>query len=158
RTEAQNAETAAAVEQARALVTREGGASASNGLGDRLEQIRSTLAATPDLNSMDEEQRSGLRAQILDAEDRLIAFQESQGTALSPGDQQTIKNAISQLRSVTDYVLTWVIVAVALALGIGTTVGWKRIVVTVGEKIGKTHLTYAQGASAELVAMTTIAG
>ena len=51
---------------------------------------------------------------------------------------------------------TWVKVAVALALGLGTMVGWKRIVVTVGEKIGKEHLTYAQGASAELVAMSTI--
>jgi len=47
-------------------------------------------------------------------------------------------------------------VAVAIALGLGTMVGWKRIVVTVGEKIGKAHLTYAQGASAELVAMITI--
>jgi PiT family inorganic phosphate transporter len=47
-------------------------------------------------------------------------------------------------------------VAVAIALGLGTMVGWKRIVVTIGEKIGKTHLTYAQGASAELVAMATI--
>ena len=46
--------------------------------------------------------------------------------------------------------------AVAIALGLGTMVGWKRIVVTIGEKIGKTHLTYAQGASAELVAMATI--
>jgi inorganic phosphate transporter, PiT family len=45
---------------------------------------------------------------------------------------------------------------VALALGLGTMIGWKRIVVTVGEKIGKTHLTYAQGASAEIVAMATI--
>ena len=51
----------------------------------------------------------------------------------------------------------WVKVAVAVALGLGTMIGWKRIVVTVGEKIGKAHLTYAQGASAELVAMTTIA-
>jgi PiT family inorganic phosphate transporter len=48
-------------------------------------------------------------------------------------------------------------VAVAIALGLGTMVGWKRIVVTIGEKIGKTHLTYAQGASAEVVAMSTIA-
>ena len=46
---------------------------------------------------------------------------------------------------------------VALALGLGTMIGWKRIVVTVGEKIGKTHLNYGQGASAELVAMATIA-
>jgi phosphate/sulfate permease len=58
----------------------------------------------------------------------------------------------------TKYIPSWVKVAVALAVGLGTMVGWKRIVVTVGEKIGKTHLTYAQGASAELVAMTTILG
>ena len=56
----------------------------------------------------------------------------------------------------TQFIPTWVKVAVALALGLGTMVGWKRIVVTVGEKIGKEHLTYAQGASAELVAMTLI--
>ena len=51
---------------------------------------------------------------------------------------------------------TWVLFLVALSLGVGTMIGWKRIVVTVGEKIGKSHLTYAQGASAELVAMGTI--
>ncbi len=56
----------------------------------------------------------------------------------------------------TKFIPLWVKVAVAIALGLGTMVGWKRIVVTVGEKIGKAHLTYAQGASAELVAMTTI--
>ena len=56
----------------------------------------------------------------------------------------------------TKFIPTWVKVAVALALGLGTMVGWKRIVVTVGEKIGKEHLTYAQGASAGLVAMGTI--
>jgi PiT family inorganic phosphate transporter len=56
----------------------------------------------------------------------------------------------------TKFIPLWVKVAVAIALGLGTMVGWKRIVRTVGEKIGKTHLTYAQGASAELVAMATI--
>ena len=56
----------------------------------------------------------------------------------------------------TKFIPTWVKVAVAIALGLGTMVGWKRIVVTVGEKIGKEHLTYAQGASAELVAMGLI--
>lgn len=54
------------------------------------------------------------------------------------------------------FIPTWVKVAVAIALGLGTMIGWKRIVVTVGERIGKTHLTYAQGASAEIVAMATI--
>jgi PiT family inorganic phosphate transporter len=61
------------------------------------------------------------------------------------------------LNQATRYIPTWVKIAVAIALGLGTMVGWKRIVVTVGEKIGKSHLTYAQGASAELVAATTIA-
>jgi PiT family inorganic phosphate transporter len=60
------------------------------------------------------------------------------------------------LDSATKFIPTWVKVAVAIALGLGTMIGWKRIVVTVGEKIGKSHLTYAQGASAELVAAITI--
>jgi len=62
----------------------------------------------------------------------------------------------TQLDDATKFIPLWVKIAVAIALGLGTMVGWKRIVVTVGEKIGKTHLTYAQGASAELVAMLTI--
>jgi PiT family inorganic phosphate transporter len=61
-----------------------------------------------------------------------------------------------QIDGATRFIPLWVKIAVAIALGLGTMVGWKRIVVTVGEKIGKTHLTYAQGASAELVAMLTI--
>lgn len=62
----------------------------------------------------------------------------------------------SELDSSTRFIPFWVKVAVAIALGLGTMVGWRRIVITIGEKIGKTHLTYAQGASAELVAMGTI--
>jgi len=61
-----------------------------------------------------------------------------------------------QVDAATKFIPMWVKIAVAIALGLGTMVGWKRIVITVGEKIGKSHLTYAQGASAELVAMTTI--
>jgi PiT family inorganic phosphate transporter len=62
-----------------------------------------------------------------------------------------------KLKQFTDYAPFWVVVLIALSLGIGTMVGWKRIVVTIGEKIGKTHLTYAQGATAEIVAASTIA-
>jgi PiT family inorganic phosphate transporter len=62
-----------------------------------------------------------------------------------------------QIDAATKFIPLWVKVVVAIALGLGTMVGWKRIVVTIGEKIGRTHLTYAQGASAELVAMSTIA-
>src|SRR5262249_50680119 len=67
-----------------------------------------------------------------------------------------LKNYKKHIDEATKFIPPWVKVAVAIALGLGTMVGWKRIVVTVGEKIGKDHLTYAQGASAELVAMTTI--
>jgi len=75
---------------------------------------------------------------------------------LSPAEVSTLSTYKKSLDESTRFIPVWVKVAVAIALGLGTMVGWKRIVVTVGEKIGKTHLTYAQGASAELVAMGTI--
>jgi phosphate/sulfate permease len=74
----------------------------------------------------------------------------------SDSENATLKNYKSKVDQATKFIPPWVKVAVALALGMGTMVGWKRIVVTVGEKIGKEHLTYAQGACAELVAMCTI--
>ena len=74
----------------------------------------------------------------------------------SDDDMAKLKAMRGSLDSGTRFIPTWVKVSVAIALGLGTMVGWKRIVVTVGEKIGKTHLTYAQGASAELVAAATI--
>jgi len=67
-----------------------------------------------------------------------------------------LDNYKSRLDKATKFIPDWVKVAVALALGLGTMVGWRRVVVTVGEKIGKEHLTYAQGASAGLVTMATI--
>jgi PiT family inorganic phosphate transporter len=75
---------------------------------------------------------------------------------LSKADVAVLNNYKSQIDKSTKFIPTWVKIAVAIALGLGTMIGWKRIVVTVGEKIGKTHLTYGQGASAELVAMGTI--
>ncbi len=75
---------------------------------------------------------------------------------LSAADVKTLDGYRKLLDTSTKFIPSWVKLAVALALGLGTMIGWKRIVVTVGEKIGKTHLTYGQGASAELVAMGTI--
>jgi PiT family inorganic phosphate transporter len=75
---------------------------------------------------------------------------------LADDDKKALDTYKKSLDAGTRFIPTWVKIAVAFALGLGTMVGWKRIVVTVGEKIGKTHLTYAQGASAELVAMGTI--
>lgn len=76
---------------------------------------------------------------------------------LTSGDIAVFKNYEQSLDSATKFIPIWVKVSVAIALGLGTMVGWKRIVITVGEKIGKTHLTYGQGAAAELVAAGTIA-
>ncbi len=80
------------------------------------------------------------------------------GPKLNDSCTKSFKNYKTFVDKSTQYIPTWVKVAVALALGLGTMVGWKRIVVTVGEKIGKQHLTYAQGAAAELTAMVTILG
>ena len=86
---------------------------------------------------------------------RLLA--KDKAADLSADDVGKLNAYKKALDNSTKFIPGWVKVAVALALGLGTMIGWKRIVVTVGEKIGKEHLTYAQGASAELVAMGTIA-
>ncbi|KOP91206.1 inorganic phosphate transporter [Acinetobacter baumannii] len=85
----------------------------------------------------------------LDKADALPKMDDSQ--------KKLVKDYRSSLDSFLQYIPNWAKVAVALALGLGTMVGWKRIVVTVGERIGKHHMTYGQGMSAELVAMSTIA-
>ena len=75
---------------------------------------------------------------------------------IGDADAAILDTLANELAELTDYIPLWVKLATALALGLGTMIGWKRIVVTIGEKIGRSHLTYAQGASAELVAMGTI--
>jgi inorganic phosphate transporter, PiT family len=82
---------------------------------------------------------------------------KDKGNALSPEGVKTLNTYKGSLDEATKFIPTWVKIAVAIALGLGTMIGWKRIVVTVGEKIGKTHLTYAQGACAEITAAATIA-
>ncbi|MGJ8513746.1 inorganic phosphate transporter [Carnimonas bestiolae] len=81
---------------------------------------------------------------------------EQSGLSINDSDRQVLKNFEGQVNTATQFIPDWVKVAVALALGLGTMVGWKRIVRTVGERIGKTHMTYGQGASAELITMATI--
>jgi PiT family inorganic phosphate transporter len=75
---------------------------------------------------------------------------------IDPDKVTLIQKEVKLAKDFTDYAPVWVILMISLSLGIGTMVGWKRIVVTIGEKIGKEHLSYAQGASAELVAASTI--
>ncbi|HKD56282.1 MAG TPA: inorganic phosphate transporter, partial [Hyphomicrobiaceae bacterium] len=83
----------------------------------------------------------------------LVKDKDSELNAEEKGKLSAYK---SSLDSATKFIPIWVKIAVAIALGLGTMIGWKRIVVTVGEKIGKSHLTYAQGACAEITAAATI--
>jgi len=86
----------------------------------------------------------------------LRMMQKTHQPNISATDWQILGNYKKHVDNATKFIPGWVKVAVALALGLGTMVGWKRIVVTVGEKIGKDHLTYGQGAAAEITAMATI--
>jgi phosphate/sulfate permease len=105
---------------------------------------KSTLAEVPLADRWD------LRKTIYEARQRIHA-----STHISKEDAKTM-SAMAEFSHSIEYVPLWVIIGVALALSIGTTIGYKRIVVTVAEKIGKTHLNYAQGATAELVTAFTI--
>ncbi len=87
----------------------------------------------------------------------LRLMQKGGQPALTASDWTVLTNYKGHIDKATKFIPTWVKVAVALALGMGTMVGWKRIVVTVGEKIGKDHLSYGQGAAAEITAAATIA-
>lgn len=71
-------------------------------------------------------------------------------------DKSTLQSSMGAFTKITDFSPLWVIITISLSLGLGTMIGWKRIVITLGEKIGKTHLSYAQGAASEIVAASTI--
>ncbi len=101
-------------------------------------------------------ERFSIRKDILVLDRDLNKLVKKEEVRVSASDKTVIKDNLKSLRKVTDYSPGWVIMMIALSLGLGTMVGWKRIVKTIGEKIGKEHLSYAQGASAELVAMSTI--
>jgi inorganic phosphate transporter, PiT family len=106
------------------------------------------------LHSVPAQVVGNVRTDMYLASDAIRLMQDP--ATFSADEKGKLKSLMDALNHGTRFIPTWVKVAVAVALGLGTMVGWKRIVVTVGEKIGKTHLTYAQGASAEIVAMGTI--
>jgi phosphate/sulfate permease len=121
-----------------------------------LDAVLKRLAGKGSLSDVPSGERWGLRADLILIDNALRVLDKEHGKRLTGDDRGHLGHAREGLRSAVYYAPDWVLIAVASALGCGTMVGWKRIVVTIGEKIGKTHLTYAQGAAAELVAMTTI--
>jgi PiT family inorganic phosphate transporter len=101
-------------------------------------------------------QQTNVRNDMYVASEAIRLMLKSKNPQFNADESAALTKYEGQVNKATKFIPGWVKVAVALALGLGTMVGWKRIVVTVGEKIGKEHLTYAQGACAELVAMGTI--
>jgi inorganic phosphate transporter, PiT family len=119
------------------------------------QSIADRLRNTPTFAAMPVDGRRALRTDAYLVAEAITKLDKRKLLA-DPAIGTPSRELKKQLDKVTKFIPTWVKFAVALALGLGTMIGWKRIVVTVGEKIGKEHLTYAQGASAELVAMLTI--
>ena len=122
-----------------------------------MNSIAGEASLYKELKNVPENMTPNLRNDMYVASEALRLMKKS-GTPpqLTNADWTSLDNYRKHIDNATKFIPTWVKVAVAIALGLGTMVGWKRIVVTVGEKIGKQHLTYAQGASAEIIAMATI--
>ena len=102
------------------------------------------------------QEQANVRNDMYVTSEALRLMIKAENPAFTSDEKAALINYKSKVDNATKFIPSWVKVAVALALGLGTMVGWKRIVVTVGERIGKEHLTYAQGASAGLIAMATI--
>jgi PiT family inorganic phosphate transporter len=120
-----------------------------NGIGTEMSQYQV-------LKNVPQDKVRNFRNDMYVVAESLRLMQKTKNPAFSANDAAVIANYKKHIDNATKFIPTWVKVAVAIALGLGTMIGWKRIVVTVGEKIGKDHLTYAQGAAAEITAMATI--
>jgi inorganic phosphate transporter, PiT family len=122
-----------------------------------VNDIAEQVAKYHSLAKVPEELVGNTRNDMYLASEAIRFLMKDKASELSPDEVKTLNAYKLSLDRATKFIPTWVKIAVAIALGLGTMVGWKRIVVTVGEKIGKTHLTYAQGACAEITAAATIA-
>jgi PiT family inorganic phosphate transporter len=133
-------------------------------LRELVEDLNHEVALYKEYKAVPASQQTNVRNDMYVASEAIRLLQKRDAGLVKDGKQPlfskdenaTLAYYKGNVDRATKFIPTWVKVAVALALGMGTMVGWKRIVVTVGEKIGKEHLTYAQGATAELVAMATI--
>ncbi len=121
-----------------------------------INDISNEVVNYKELRYIPQDQVRNFRNDMYLVSEALRIMQKSGHAEVSAADAKVLANYKKHIDYATKFIPTWVKVAVALALGLGTMIGWKRIVVTVGEKIGKDHLTYGQGAAAEITAMVTI--
>ena len=126
------------------------------------EIIANTLITDELLNDItsftgsDKELSLSIKQQMQLLQKNLRNYTKNPSVIKSVDDREMLSASLNNISSYTDYAPYWVVMLIALSIGIGTMIGWKRIVVTIGERIGRTHLTYAQGAAAEIVAASTI--
>jgi PiT family inorganic phosphate transporter len=123
-------------------------------MAEKNQEVQTMLDGCKSLNDLKEADRSRLRDAFYYLSNSIAKLVK--GSEITGADATTLTTYRKAINQETQYIPLWVKVAVACALGFGTMIGWKRIVITVGEKIGKSHLTYGQGAAAEVVAMITI--
>jgi PiT family inorganic phosphate transporter len=121
-----------------------------------VEELNNEVSAYKTFAAVPPQSQTIVRNDMYMTAEALRIMDKARNPAFTPAENATLRSYRGQLDKTTRFIPPWVKVAVALALGLGTMVGWKRIVITVGERIGKEHLSYAQGASAELVTMATI--
>jgi PiT family inorganic phosphate transporter len=125
-------------------------------LRELVEDLNHEVALYKEFKAVPPQEQANVRNDMYVTSEALRLIASSHDASFNTEERAALKNYKSKVDKATKFIPTWVKVAVALALGLGTMVGWKRVVITVGERIGKDHLTYAQGASAGLVAMATI--
>jgi len=136
--------------------TRELAPTTIAGLQKLVESVGHDMSIYKELKNVPPAQTRNFRNDLYIVSEALRFMDKSHQPTIGAADADVLKNYRKHVDKSTKFIPSWVKVAVAIALGLGTMIGWKRIVVTVGEKIGKDHLTYGQGAAAELTAMATI--
>jgi PiT family inorganic phosphate transporter len=118
--------------------------------------LKQTFSSLTSINDIPKQEKFGVRKDVMVMDRHLKSLMKEEEVRMSESDKKILSDEMKSVRKLTDYSPTWVLFMISISLGLGTMIGWKRIVKTVGEKIGKEHLTYAQGASAEMVASITI--
>jgi inorganic phosphate transporter, PiT family len=118
-----------------------------------IEELKTDIL---NLKEDDKKEKFSVRKRIQKLNKTIKATLKDPDVIQSFGDRKAVEGSLKKISGYTDYAPIWVILMIAISIGLGTMIGWKRIVVTIGEKIGKTHLTYAQGAAAEIIAASTI--
>jgi inorganic phosphate transporter, PiT family len=109
----------------------------------------------PGLRSQAAQQRTRIRGDIYQVIAQLKHVQEARG--VSAAEKHQAQQLAKQLGDFVEYAPFWVRMLSAICLGVGTMIGYRRIVTTLGERLGNVHLTPAQGASAELISTALIA-